>query len=72
MVYWLDEFNWAGDAEYDAEVEWSPVEIDNVIIKCKKDPSTKARKVVRSTARVASSRTSLWCPDRRDVIASAR
>jgi hypothetical protein len=47
MVYWLDGFNWAGDPEYDAEVEWTPVEIDTVIIECKKNPSQKARKVVK-------------------------
>ena len=47
MVYWLDGFNWAGDAEYDAEVDWTPVEIDTVIIECKKNPSQKARKVVK-------------------------
>ena len=47
LVYWLDGFNWAGDPEYDADVEWTPVEIDTVIIECKKDPSQKARKVVK-------------------------
>ena len=47
MVYWLDGFNWAGDPEYDAEVDWTPVEIDTVIIECKKNPSQKARKVVK-------------------------
>jgi hypothetical protein len=47
VVYWLDGFNWAGDPEYDAEVEWTPVEIDSVIVDCKKDPSKKARKVVK-------------------------
>jgi hypothetical protein len=47
MVYWLDGFNWAGDPEYDAEVVWTPVEIDTVIVECKKNPSQKARKVVK-------------------------
>ena len=47
VVYWLDGFNWAGDAEYDADVEWTPVEIDTVIVECKKNPSKKARKVVK-------------------------
>ena len=47
VVYWLDGFNWAGDPEYDSEVEWTPVEIDTVIVECKKNPSQKARKVVK-------------------------
>jgi len=47
MVYWLDGFNWAGDPEYDAEVDWTRVEIDTIIIECKKNPSKKARKVVK-------------------------
>jgi hypothetical protein len=47
MVYWLDGFNWAGDAEYDAGVVWTPVEIDTVMIECKKNPCKKARKVVK-------------------------
>jgi hypothetical protein len=47
VVYWLDGFNWAGDPVYDADVEWTPVEIDTVIIECKKDPSQKAADVVK-------------------------
>jgi hypothetical protein len=48
VVYWLDGFNWAGDPEYDADVVWTPVEIDTVVVECKKDPTKKARKVVKS------------------------
>jgi hypothetical protein len=47
IVYWLDGFNWAGDPEYDAAVAWTPVEIDTVIVECKKDPSQKAKDVVK-------------------------
>ena len=47
IVYWLDGFNWAGDAEYNAEVDWTPVEIDTVFVECEKNPSQKARKVVK-------------------------
>jgi hypothetical protein len=46
-VYWLDGFNWAGDPVYDADVEWTPVEVDTIIIECKKDPSQKASEVVK-------------------------
>ena len=47
VVYWLDGFNWAGDPQYDAAVEWTPVEIDTVYVECQKNPSKKARKVVK-------------------------
>jgi hypothetical protein len=47
VVYWLDGFNWAGDPEYDAAEVWTPVEIDTVYAECEKNPSKKARKVVK-------------------------
>jgi hypothetical protein len=47
IVYWLDGFNWAGDPEYDEAVAWTPVEIDTVYVECQKNPSQKARKVVK-------------------------
>lgn len=51
IVYWLDGFNWAGDPEFDADVEWVPVETDTIIIDCKKDPSQKATDVVKKNSK---------------------
>lgn len=47
VVYWLDGYTWAGDAVVDEDVEWVPVDVEDVIVECTKDPSQPAKAVVK-------------------------